>query len=84
MPCVDTFAQADEAYQEQVLPSGCRARIVVEAAARLGWDRWMGPDGIFVGMETFGESGPATDVYEHFGITSARVAELGRGLLNRS
>ncbi len=83
MPCMDTFAHADESYREQVLPSACRARIAVEAASPLGWDRWIGPDGRFVGMETFGESGPAADVYEHFGITAERVAELGRELAGR-
>jgi transketolase len=83
MPCMDTFAQADEEYRNQVLPPSCRARIAVEAASPLGWDRWIGPDGVFVGMRTFGESGPAKDVYKHFGITAPRVAELGRELIGR-
>jgi transketolase len=81
MPCMDTFTHADEAYREQVLPRSCRARVAVEAASPLGWDKWIGEDGRFVGMETFGESGPAKDVYEHFGITSDRVVELARGLI---
>ena len=80
MPCMDTFTKADAAYREQVLPSACRARIAVEAASPLGWDKWIGEQGAFVGMETFGESGPAKDVYEHFGITAERIAELGREL----
>jgi transketolase len=83
MPCMDTFARADQAYQERVLPSACRARIAVEAASPFGWDRWIGPDGAFVGMRTFGESGPAVQVYEHFGITAERVASLSRELLQR-
>jgi transketolase len=83
MPCMDTFAHADEAYREQVLPGSCTARIAVEAASPLGWDRWIGAGGAFVGMETFGESGPAKDVYEHFGITAERVAALGREVLSR-
>src|SRR5579884_3505360 len=83
MPCMDTFTRADEAYREQVLPRACRARIAVEAASPLGWDRWIGEDGRFVGMETFGESGPAKDVYKHFGITAERVAELGREMIGR-
>jgi transketolase len=83
MPCMDTFGGTDDAYREQVLPSACRARIAVEAASPLGWNRWIGPDGRFVGMRTFGESGPAKDVYEHFGITAERVAELGRELIGR-
>jgi transketolase len=84
MPCMDTFTRAEDAYREQVLPSACRARIAVEAASPLGWDRWIGPDGAFVGMETFGESGPAKEVYEHFGITAERVASLGRELVQRA
>jgi transketolase len=83
MPCMDNFAEAPEDYRDSVLPPSCRARIAVEAASPMGWDRWIGPDGAFVGMRTFGESGPAKDVYEHFGITSSRVAELGRELLTR-
>jgi transketolase len=82
MPCMDTFARADEAYREQVLPASCPTRIAVEAACPFGWDRWIGPDGRFVGMETFGESGPAKDVYRHFGITAERVAALGREVVS--
>ena len=78
MPCMDTFTRADEAYREQVLPRACRARIAVEAASPLGLGQVDRARGRFVGMETFGESGPAKEVYEHFGITAERVAELGR------
>ncbi len=83
MPCMDTFTRADEAYREQVLPAACRARIAVEALSPLGWDKWIGEDGVFVGMETFGESGPAKEVYEHFGITADRVAQIGRELVGK-
>ncbi len=83
MPCMDTFARADESYREQVLPASCRNRIAVEAASPFGWDKWIGEQGRFIGMGTFGESGPAKDVYEHFGITAARISELGRELLAR-
>ena len=78
MPCMDTFTSSDEAYQEQVLPAACRARIAVEAASPLGWDRWIGRDGIFVGMSSFGDSGPAAEVYEKYGITAQAVADHGR------
>ena len=82
-PCLDTFAEQDGSYQEEVLPRACRARVAVEAAARLGWDRWIGEDGIFLGMETFGESGPAKAVYEHFGITPDRAVQLAREAIDR-
>jgi transketolase len=83
MPCLDTFAEQDESYRDEVLPPSCRARVAVEAAARLGWDRWIGPEGEFLGMHSFGESGPAKDVYEHFGITAERAAALCREVLDR-
>ena len=83
MPCMDTFTNADDAYRESVLPASCRARVAVEAASPLGWDKWIGEEGAFVGMETFGESGPAPEVYAHFNITAEHVAEVGRKLLGR-
>jgi transketolase len=81
MPCMDTFTQQDEAYRDSVLPPEVRARVAVEAASPMGWDKWIGPDGAFIGMTTFGESGPAGDVYEHFGITADAAADLGRSIV---
>ena len=83
MPCMDTFAEQDDEYRDSVLPPSVRARVAVEAGCPMGWDRWIGPDGAFLGMTTFGESGPAPEVYEHFGITAERAAELGREILDR-
>jgi transketolase len=83
MPCVDRFAEQDESYRDQVLPPACRARVAVEAASPLGWDRWVGDDGDIVGMTTFGASGPYKAVFEHFGFTPERVAERGRALTER-
>jgi transaldolase len=59
MPCVDRFAEQDEAYREQVLPRAVRARVSVEAASPMGWHRWVGEDGDIVAMEDFGASAPA-------------------------
>jgi transketolase len=84
MPCMDAFAEADEAYRDEVLPPGCRARVAVEAASPFGWDRWIGGEGAFVGMTTFGESGPYKDVYEHFGITPEKIADAGRTVTERA
>jgi transketolase len=83
MPCMDTFTEQDEEYRDSVLPPDVRARVAVEAASPMGWDKWIGPEGAFLGMTTFGESGPATDVYEHFGITADAAAELGRSIVGR-
>ena len=67
MPCWELFEEQDEAYRDEVL--GSAPRVAVEAAARLGWDRWIGKPGAFVGMTGFGASAPAADLYRHFGIT---------------
>ena len=83
MPCMDTFAEQDEEYREQVLPSACRARISVEAAAPLGWDRWVGDLGESVAMTSFGASAPYSDLYEHFGFTAESVRDRGKALVDR-
>ncbi|MCW5724812.1 MAG: transketolase [Maricaulaceae bacterium] len=72
-PCLELFAQQDRAYRDAVLPPALQ-KVAVEAAARFGWDAWIGPDGGFVGMDGFGASAPAEALYEHFGITPERVA----------
>jgi transketolase len=83
MPCIDNFQEQEASYRDEVLPPACRARVAVEAAVRQGWDRWIGDDGLFLGMDTFGESGPAKAVYEHFGITAERAVELAREAMDR-
>jgi transketolase len=67
MPCWELFEQQDDDYRKTVL--GDAPRIAVEAAARLGWDRWTGDNGTFIGMHSFGASAPAADLYRHFRIT---------------
>jgi transketolase len=70
-PSFELFAQQDASYQEAVL--GDAPRIGVEAAIGFGWERWLGPSGIFIGMGGFGASAPADALYEHFGITEAAI-----------
>ena len=84
MPSMELFAAQDEAYRKKVLPAG-PVRVGVEAAVRMGWDRWLiGERGRdtkagFVGMTGFGASAPAEVLYEKFGITAeAVVAEVKR------
>jgi transketolase len=72
MPCWELFEEQDSDYQGQVL--GSAPRVAVEAAARLGWDRWTGEKGAFVGMTGFGASAPAAYLYRHFDITPEVVA----------
>ena len=58
MPCLDRFAEQDEAYRDEVLPPAVRARVAVEAASPIGWHRWVGDHGDVVAMEGFGASAP--------------------------
>jgi transketolase len=83
VPCMDNFEEQDSSYRDEVLPPACRARVAVEAGVQQGWERWIGEDGLFLGMSTFGESGPAKDVYEHFGITAEHAVELARQAMDR-
>jgi transketolase len=80
MPCWELFEQQDAAYRAQVIGAGT-ARVAVEAAVRLGWDRYVGADGGFVGMSGFGASGPEDELFEHFGITPERVVAEVRARL---
>jgi len=72
MPCWELFDAQDDAYRNKVLGKGT-ARVAVEAAMRFGWDKYIGPDGGFVGMTGFGASAPAPQLYQHFGITADNV-----------
>ncbi|MFZ0381178.1 MAG: transketolase [Solirubrobacteraceae bacterium] len=83
MPCMENFGDQDAAYRHSVLPPQCRARVSVEAAAKLGWREWVGLEGEAIGMETFGASAPAGALYKHFGFTPERVADVGREVVKR-
>jgi len=76
MPSMDLFEQQSEAYQTETL-GGDLPRIAIEAGVRFGWDRWIGHDGGFVGMSSFGASAPYQELYNHFNITTdAVIAEV--------
>jgi transketolase len=64
--------------QRKAIIGGTPVKIAIEAAVRFGWDAVIGPDGIFIGMSTFGASAPAKDLYKHFGITAEAVVEAAR------
>ncbi len=75
IPSFELFDQQDKAYKKQLLGNDS-LKVAVEAAVKFGWEKYIGIDGIFVGMEGFGDSAPADVLYEHFGITSDKVVEL--------
>ncbi len=79
IPCFSLFDKQDAAYREKVLGSG--ARVAVEAGLVMGWNRYLGPRGAFVGMDGFGASAPAEVLYKHFGITAEAVVEAAKKLV---
>jgi transketolase len=84
LPCWELFDRQDDAYRDEVLPPGVTARVSVEEASTLGWDRYVGPQGVKIGMHTFGSSAPLRDVQTKFGFTPDRVAEAARAALGRA
>lgn len=86
MPCMELFAAQDDAYRKRILPGGA-VRVGVEAGVRQGWDRWLlGERGKygkadFVGMDSFGASAPAGELFEKYGITAQNIADKARALL---
>lgn len=81
MPSVGIFAAQDDAYRESVLPSAVTRRVAVEAGVSDPWYRWVGPEGRIVGIDTYGKSAPAKDLFRHFGFTPERVAGQALELL---
>jgi transketolase len=82
-PCWELFERQPLSYRDEVLPPGVGARLAVEAAAGLGWDRWVGPEGGCVTMERFGASAPAGTLMREFGFEAGQVAARARELLGR-
>jgi transketolase len=82
MPCCELFDRQDPDYRDQVLPPAVTARISIEEASTLGWDRYVGFNGVKVGMHTFGTSAPLKDVQTKFGFTPDKVAEAAKELLS--
>ncbi|NSX55205.1 transketolase [Parasulfitobacter algicola] len=86
MPCFELFAEQPDSYRKKVLPGG-PVRVGIEAAVRQGWDQWLlGERGreakaAFVGMDSFGASAPAGELYQKFGITAEAVVKKAKGLL---
>jgi len=75
MPCWRLFEEQSQEYRNQVLPPSVGARVSVEAAATLGWDRYVGPTGKMIGMHRFGASAPAKDLFRKFGFTPEKIVE---------
>jgi transketolase len=80
MPSTTEFDRQPQDYRDSVLPPEISARIVIEAAASGGWYKYVGIDGIVIGMDTFGESAPAKELFAYFGFTVDKVVEAVKSL----
>ena len=76
MPSTDVFDKQDEDYQETVLPFACRSRVAIEAGVTDFWKKYVGLDGLALGVDTFGESAPAKNVFEYFGLTEQNLKKV--------
>jgi transketolase len=83
MPSTETFNAQDASYRESVLPRAVTKRLAVEAAATQSWWRYVGMEGTVLGIDTFGASGKATDLFPHFGFTADNVAKQIEHILQR-
>ncbi|PCI32031.1 MAG: transketolase [Alphaproteobacteria bacterium] len=80
MPCTDVFDQQSKAYQDEVLGTTA-INVSIEAGVKFGWERYVGRDGIIIGMDSFGASAPADKLYDHFGITADAIVSAVKNKL---
>jgi len=81
MPCTDLFDAQSKEYREQVLPAAVTARVVIEAGVTEAWWRYAGSQGRVIGMDRFGQSAPAGELFEHFGFSTDNVVAIARETL---
>ena len=82
MPCWELFAAQDEDYKDSVLPPEVTCRVSIEAGATLGWERYIGAEGVSLGVDRFGASAPFTEIYQQYGLTPGHLAEAVSSLLD--
>jgi transketolase len=78
LPCWEAFEAQDRTYRDAVLPPAVRRRVTIEAGASIGWERYAGDEGAILGIDHYGASAPAGTIFEHFGFTTDRVADVAR------
>ena len=82
MPCTDAFDAQDADYRESVLPAAVSARVAIEAGVTEGWWRFVGLQGRVIGLDRFGESAPANELFEYFGFTADNVVAVAKNVLD--
>jgi len=83
MPSWELFEKQSKEYKESVLPSSVKNRVAIEMGTTLGWERYVGLDGAIVGIDTFGASGPGSEVLNYFGFTVDNVVTVAKGLVTK-
>jgi len=83
MPCTSIFERQDADYREAVLPSDVAARVVIEAGATGTWWRHAGLSGEVIGIDTFGKSAPAGELFEHFGFSVDNVVDTTKRVIQK-
>jgi transketolase len=81
MPCFELFDEQPSHYQDEVLGDDSVIRVAVEAGIRMSWDKYIGRKGIFIGMNSFGASAPAPELYKHFDITTEAIVNAVKAKL---
>ena len=84
MPSWKLFEKQTKEYQDSVLLPGVKVRIAVEAGIKQGWEKWLGENGVFIGMSSFGASAPGNVCFEKFGITSEKIVEAAKKIIKKS
>jgi len=83
MPCWELFEEQSQEYKDSVIPPLVKARVGIEAGVELGWSKWLGDSGIFIGMSSFGASAPAKICFEKFGITVENVIKAAKKTIEK-
>ena len=81
MPSVDFFQAQEQSYRESVLPPSVTKRVAIEAGATASWYQYVGLDGAVIGMDRFGESAPANELFEYFGFTVDNVVRTAKSII---
>jgi transketolase len=84
LPCWEVFERQDQTYRDEVLPPDVLARVAIEEASQLGWEKYVGREGAIMGMTTYGQSAPFKDVETEFGFTVDNVVEVARQVAERA
>jgi len=83
MPCTNLFDQQDEAYKLTVLPAECNCRLAIEAGVTDGWWRYVGSSGYVLGIDRFGLSAPAEELFDYFGFTASNIVSKAKSLMTK-